>query len=435
MCDGEIVGNSPTLCGEGKKAWFIRLRVQPPDRLAFWGECWPKRPKARCYTCGRVCRGPTAWVGAPCVRAAPTDTPCVSGPVPTHSPFPSPEIFSTVPVRDDLLRGLLNADLVGFQTSDYARHFMTCYSGHLSVSSGARSGHTASITYHGRNVVVKTLSVGLDMVQLRDTLASPEATAKAREIADAYRGQTLIVGVNDVDRFKGVKLKLLAMEKMLESHSDVHEQVVLVQINNPTRSRGRDVDGIRDETHQILQRINMRFARAGTASSGPAPVVMIDGPVPMSEKVAYYAAADCCVVSAVRDGLNRVPYFYTTCREEAPDAQKGSAVVVSEFAGCSPTLGGAIRVDPWDLDGMADAMHATVTTMSTEEKQARHRGNYDYLHANDAVTWAQAFDDALQLACKDHSMMWFVSFRLGMSYRAAAIQPSFRMLATATHLL
>jgi hypothetical protein len=48
-----------------------------PIRLAFWGECWPKRPKARCYMCGRMCRGPIAWVGAPCVRAAPTDTPCV----------------------------------------------------------------------------------------------------------------------------------------------------------------------------------------------------------------------------------------------------------------------------------------------------------------------------------------------------------------------
>jgi hypothetical protein len=103
-----------------------------------------------------------------------------------HSPFPSPEIFNTVPVHDDLLRGLLNADLVGFQTSDYVRHFMTCCSRHLSVSSGARSGHTTSITYHGRNVVVKTLSVGLDMGQLRDTLASPETAAKAREIADAY---------------------------------------------------------------------------------------------------------------------------------------------------------------------------------------------------------------------------------------------------------
>jgi hypothetical protein len=54
-----------------------------PDRLAFWGECWPKRPKARCYMYGRVCRGPTAWVGASCVRAAPTDMLCVGGPVPT----------------------------------------------------------------------------------------------------------------------------------------------------------------------------------------------------------------------------------------------------------------------------------------------------------------------------------------------------------------
>jgi hypothetical protein len=83
MCEGEIIGNSPTLSGENGKAWFIWLRVATPIRLAFWGECWPKRPKARCYTCGRVCRGPTAWVGAPCVRTALTDTLCVGGPVPT----------------------------------------------------------------------------------------------------------------------------------------------------------------------------------------------------------------------------------------------------------------------------------------------------------------------------------------------------------------
>jgi hypothetical protein len=81
MCEGEIVQNSPTLCGESGKAWFIWLRVQPPKRLAFWGECWPKRPKARCYTCGRVCRCPTTRVGASYVRMAPTDTPYVSGPV------------------------------------------------------------------------------------------------------------------------------------------------------------------------------------------------------------------------------------------------------------------------------------------------------------------------------------------------------------------
>jgi hypothetical protein len=82
MCEGEIVGNSPTLCGEGEKAWFIWLRVQPLTGWLFGG-CWPKRPKARCYTCGSVCRSPIAWVGAPCVRAAPTNTSCVDGLVPT----------------------------------------------------------------------------------------------------------------------------------------------------------------------------------------------------------------------------------------------------------------------------------------------------------------------------------------------------------------
>jgi hypothetical protein len=73
MCEGESVGNSMVYMVEGTT----------PIRLAFW-ECWPKRPKARCYTCRCVCRGPAAWVGAPCVRVAPTDTPCVGGPVPTE---------------------------------------------------------------------------------------------------------------------------------------------------------------------------------------------------------------------------------------------------------------------------------------------------------------------------------------------------------------
>jgi hypothetical protein len=78
-----LLGIVPHCVVRARKHGFIWLRVQPPERLAFWGECWPKKPKACCYTCGRVCRGPTAWVDASCVRAVPMDTPCVGGPVPT----------------------------------------------------------------------------------------------------------------------------------------------------------------------------------------------------------------------------------------------------------------------------------------------------------------------------------------------------------------
>ncbi|OEL15234.1 putative alpha,alpha-trehalose-phosphate synthase [UDP-forming] 8 [Dichanthelium oligosanthes] len=335
-----------------------------------------------------------------------------------HSPFPSAEIFRSVPVRDELIRGLLNADLVGFHTFDYARDFFSCCSRLLGISISSQHGHMC-INYHGRSVLVKIFSIGVDMVQLRATLASPEAAAKAKEIAEAYRGRVLMLGVDDVDPFKGVNLKLLALEKMLEANRGMQRQVVLVQINNPARSRGGDVDAVRDETEQIKHRINRRF--------GHGSVVTIDGPVPMCEKVAYYAAADCCVVTVVRDGLNRIPYFYTVCREEAPGAPKNGAVILSEFAGSSTSLCGAIRVNPWNPEELSEAMRAAVT-MAAEEKQSLHRKNYNYLCAHDVPTWSQAFDEALQIACRDLPVMRFIGLGFGMSYRAVAVRPSFQVL-------
>ncbi|RCV05779.1 hypothetical protein SETIT_1G110000v2 [Setaria italica] len=343
-----------------------------------------------------------------------------------HTPFPSAEILSSVAVCDELLRGLLNADLVGFHTSYYAHQFVSCCWGLLGVSyniSSLHGGHVG-INYHGRTVLVKTFTVGVDMGRLRATLASPEAAAKAKEIAEAYRGRVLMVGVDDVDPFKGVGLKLLALEKMLEADQDMRRRVVLVQINNPARSAGGDADDVRSEAAQIERRINRRFGDGGEL------VVAIDGPVPMWVKAAYYAAADCCVVTAVRDGLNRIPYFYTVCREEG--ARRGGAVVVSQFAGCAASLGGAIRVNPLDPAALADAMRAAVT-MDAEERQARHSANYGYLRAHDVADWARSFDKALNLACRDHAALLLVGFGLGLGYRAMALRPRFQAL-TAEHV-
>ncbi|KAL6600445.1 hypothetical protein ACP70R_045245 [Stipagrostis hirtigluma subsp. patula] len=140
---------------------------------------------------------------------------------------------SIVPVQEDLLRALLNADLVGFHTFDYARHFMSSCSLLFGVSSHACRGHIC-IDYHGRNVLVSILPVGVDMGQLRAALATPGAAAKAKEIAEAYRGQTV-----DADLFKGVDLKLLALVKLFDTEPGMRGKVVLVQINNPVRLRRR----------------------------------------------------------------------------------------------------------------------------------------------------------------------------------------------------
>nr|CAB3504694.1 unnamed protein product [Digitaria exilis] len=374
-----------------------------------------------------------------------------------HSPFPPDEIFTSAAaagVGDELLRGLLNADLVGFHTVDYARNFISCCARLVGIRSaaavhGGGGGHLG-FNYHGRNVIVKVFAVGIDLSHLRATLASPEAAAKAKEIADEYRGRVLIVGVDDVDVFKGVKLKLLAMEKFFEKNRTFRGKVVLVQINNPARSHGADIDAIRDEMEKIAHRITRRFAgdeeEEGAAAAAPDILVrIIDGPVPMHEKVAYYAAADCCVITSVRDGLNRIPYYYTACRDEfagvVPSSgdvvpggagrrrsNKTSAVVLSEFAGSSACLGdGVIRVNPWSTDAIADAMHGAIT-MAGEDKLARHRSNYRYLREHDAATWAPAFDGTLRFACRDHVVMTFVGLGFGMSFRAIAVRPEFQPL-------
>ncbi|GJN33938.1 hypothetical protein PR202_gb22569 [Eleusine coracana subsp. coracana] len=142
----------------------------------------------------------------------------------------------------------------------------------------------------------------------------------------------------------------------------------------------------------------------------------------MSEKAAYYAAADCCVVSAVRDGLNRIPYStYRVAARRAPSPappppamengssssaaqqqQRSSVVVVSEFVGCSPSLGGAIRVNPFCERSVAEG-NVRGAEHAHGEKQARHRRNYAFL----AV---------------------FVGLGFGLGYRAIAFHAGFKSL-------
>ncbi|KAJ4745069.1 trehalose phosphate synthase [Rhynchospora pubera] len=352
--------------------------------------------------------------------------PCVKLGFFLHSPFPSSEIFRTIPVRDDLLRALLNSDMVGFHTFDYARHFLSSCSRLLGLGYQSKRGYIG-LEYYGRNIIVKILPVGIDMGQLQSVVSSPETASKIRELKETYKDRVLIVGVDDVDIFKGIGLKFLAMEKLLEERPELQGRAILIQITNPARSQGKDIQEVRDETHSIRDRINTRFGQPGYQ-----PVVVIENrPVPMYEKAAFYAMAECCVMNAVRDGLNRIPYTYTLCRELSPalsDSSKKSVIVLSEFVGCSPSLSGAIRVNPWNIESVSEAMY-TAISMSEVEKQLRHEKHYKYISTHDVAYWAQSFDQDLQRACQDHSVKkncYGIGF--GMSFRVVALGPGFNKL-------
>ncbi|GFP89728.1 probable alpha alpha-trehalose-phosphate synthase [UDP-forming] 11 [Phtheirospermum japonicum] len=341
-----------------------------------------------------------------------------------HSPFPSSEIYRTLPVREDILRGLLNCDLVGFHTFDYARHFLSCCSRMLGLDYQSKRGFIG-LDYYGRIVGIKILPVGIHMGRIQSIMALPDTWVRIQELREEYNKKIVLLGVDDVDMFKGVGLKFMAFSQLLAGNPKLRGEVVLVQIMNVPRSQGKDIQEVQAEIEQVADEINIRYGE-----NDYNPIVCIKGPISFQEKVAYYSISECVVVNAVRDGMNLVPYKYTVSREGGPDVEspKKSVIIVSEFMGCSPSLSGAIRVNPWDINSVADAM-AEGISMSDEDKKLRHEKHYNYIASHDVAYWAKSFDQDLKRACSEHyeKRCWGVGF--GLNSRVVALGLNFRNLS------
>ncbi|XVF13656.1 hypothetical protein REPUB_Repub08aG0226700 [Reevesia pubescens] len=225
----------------------------------------------------------------------------------------------------------------------------------------------------------------------------------------------------------------LRPSQLLMQHPENRGEVVLVQIANPARGRGRDVQEVQSETYTTVKRINNTFGRPGYDS-----VVLIDNPLQFYERIAYYVIAECCLVTAVRDGMNLIPYEYIICRQGNekldetlglnPLAPKKSMLVLSEFIGFSPYLSGAIRVNPWNIDAMAEAMDSALI-VSEAEKQLRHKKHYRYVSTRDVAYWARSFLQDLERAYGDHLRRRCCGICFGLRFRVIALDPNFRKLS------
>lgn len=351
-----------------------------------------------------------------------------------HSPFPSSEIYRTLPVRDEILRALLNADLIGFHTFDYARHFLSCCSRMLGLEYESKRGYIG-LEYYGRTVGIKIMPVGIHMGQLDAGLRLADTRWRIGELKEEFKGMTVLLGVDDMDIFKGIGLKFLAVEEMLKQNPQWKGKMVMIQICNPARGKGKDIEEARSEAHTIADRVNEEFG-----NESYKPVVLLERAVPFYERIAFYTIAECCVVTAVRDGMNLIPYEYIVCREGGAEIEgsseystvppvKKSMLIVSEFIGCSPSLSGAIRVNPWNIEMLADAMNNAIT-MKEPDQHLRHEKHYKYVSTHDVAYWSRSFMMDLERTCRDHSRRRCYGIGFGLGFRVVALDPSFKKLRT-----
>ncbi|GMH43259.1 hypothetical protein BSKO_11181 [Bryopsis sp. KO-2023] len=348
-----------------------------------------------------------------------------------HSPFPSSEIFRTFPKRNEILRSMLNADLIGFHTFDYARHFLSCCSRMLGLDHSASRG-SIGVEYYGRNVGIKIMPTGVNPERLLSGFEWADTKWRRGELLSELEGLTVMIGVDDLDSFKGIELKLQAFQRILEYHPEWRGKLCLVQITNAPRASGPDLQELVQYIRNLVATINDRFGQQGYK-----PVKYLERHVPLHERIAFYSVADVLVLSATRDGMNLAPYEYVVCRQgapvaegEDPDSTKTSMLVVSEFVGCSPSLCGAIRVNPWSVSSLADGMRNALGT-SEEDQRWRHDKHWKYVSKNTVSFWAQSYVAELEKITQMNSTMICYKMGLGLdTFKMVSLDRNFRKLET-----
>lgn len=297
-----------------------------------------------------------------------------------HIPFPSAEIFSTLPRRRELLEGLLGADLLGFHTLSYVRHF----SGALLRLLGLDT-EVDQVAFQGRRVRLGAFPMGIDAKSFESLAEEPAVLQEVSRHREGLRGQRLLLGIDRLDYTKGIPTRLLAVQRLLEREPAYRGKLRFVQVAVPSRTEVPAYAAYRDEVDELVGRINSTY---GSVES--VPIHYLYRSFNVRQLTALYRAADVALVTPVRDGMNLVAKEFCAAR---PD--EDGVLVLSEFAGAAAEMGDALQVNPYDVDGMAEAFRRALA-LPAEERRARMQGLRAGVKSHDVHWWVSRFLEALR---------------------------------------
>jgi trehalose 6-phosphate synthase len=297
-----------------------------------------------------------------------------------HIPFPPVELFMQLPRRAEILRGLLGADLVGFQRPLAAQNFLRL-TRHLL---GLRP-RGAGVEVDGRTVHAAAFPISIDVAEIEGLAASPLVRARAEQIrAELGDPKTVILGVDRLDYTKGIEQRFKAYRELLSEDRLSVPETVMVQVATPSRERVEHYQALRVKVEREVGRINGDYGRVGV----PA-VHYLHQSYSRSELVALYCAADVMMVTPLRDGMNLVAKEYVAARVDL-----GGALVLSEFAGAAGELRQAFLCNPHDLQSVKESLMRAVQVDQTEVSR-RMRAMRRHLRGHDVRHWANSFLSAL----------------------------------------
>ncbi len=298
-----------------------------------------------------------------------------------HIPFPSASLFSQLPWRAQILRGLLGSDLLGFQTQQDAGHFIDACQRIL----GLRT-EDGKVLFDGREVRVGAFPIGIDADAYAELAQDPDVQQRARDLrTELGEPTTLMLGVDRLDYTKGIDIRLRAFAELLQSERLDPSNTVLVQVAVPTRGDVREYQAIRDEVELLVGRFNGSLAQIGAN-----PINYLHRVLTREELVALYLAADIMLVTPLRDGMNLVAKEYVASRHD-----NSGALVLSEFTGSAAQLTDAWLVNPYDTENVEQAISDAVAA-SPADRARRMQSMREVVFDSDVNTWANSFLELLE---------------------------------------
>jgi trehalose 6-phosphate synthase/phosphatase len=298
-----------------------------------------------------------------------------------HIPCPSPEVFRILPWRREILSGLMGADLIGLHTFAYMRHFLMSL-----LHVGGVEADIDCVRVGGREVKVGVFPMGVDAAAFTGLAASPDVRARVDEIRRDAAGRRIVLGIDRLDYTKGIPRRLMALERMLERDPHLRDGMRYIQVAVPSRG---EVDSYRWFRRDVEKRVGHINGTYGTLRS--QPVHYLHQSVSPRDLVALYCAADVMLVTPERDGMNLVAKEFVASRVD-----DDGVLVLSEFAGAAAELNGAVTVNPYDTESVADSVRRALS-MSIEERQTRMRTMRHRVVEHDVHAWAGAFVHRLTL--------------------------------------
>jgi len=299
-----------------------------------------------------------------------------------HTPFPSYDIFRTLPTkwRSDILEGILGADLIGFHTIDYTQHFLRCILRIL----GQEHSFGQVLIGGERTIKVDTFPMGVDYRQIRNAAISDDIQEEGRGLRERLGNRKIILSQDRLDYTKGIKHRLEAYAIFLERYPQWQRRVVLVLSVVPSRLGAEHYDEMKEEIDKLVGNINGKY---GTIDW--TPIVYRYRFLPYNQLLSLFSISDVALVTPLRDGMNLVAKEYVSSKID----QKG-VLILSEMAGASKELGEALIINPNDTSEIVDAIK-TALEMPEAEQVRRNQAMQTRLERYDVIRWGQDFTNKL----------------------------------------